>query len=175
MWQVFKLAARKEGMTNFQQINSSQITWNFIIDEILPSKFHLVMFDSSGRIFWHRRCFTSFEKANRFFQKTCRMIRSYDWLCDAGNELDWYFFDKFFILVSEEFIYKHWAIVITELVGDYHLQLHDPCGSKVELDPISMDEATMSDALKACQLYIDGVETSRYSHPGQLSLFDLEV
>ncbi|MEH2067902.1 MAG: hypothetical protein V7K47_07000 [Nostoc sp.] len=100
------------------------------------------------------------------------MIRSYDWLCGAGDALDWYFFDKFFLLVAEDAIYKHWAIEIIESVGEFHLHLHDPCGGQVELDPISMDEATSSDALLACQFYIDGIELSRHPYPGQLSLFN---
>lgn len=149
--------------------------WTSVVSEISPGKFQLTVIDSNHCIFWHRHCFTTFERAKNFSLKSCHVIHNYAWLSEYGESLNWFYFEKFFLLVSEEIIYRHRVILVTESVGDFHLELHDPWGFRVDLSPISMDEATEDDALSECQRYIDSVEFSRHPVPGQLSLFEGQI
>ncbi|MFN6475350.1 hypothetical protein [Nostoc sp. DedQUE07] len=147
--------------------------WTSVVTEISPGKFQLTVIDSNHCIFWHRRCFTTFDRAKNFSLKASHVIHNYEWLSGYGESLNWFFFEKFFIKACEEIIYRHWVISITELISDFHLELHDPWGFRVNLTPRSMDETTELEVLAECQRYIDSVEFSRHPVPGQLSLFEV--
>lgn len=150
-------------------------SWTSVVKEIFPGKFQLTVIDSSHYILWHRHCFTSLQRAENFSIHARYMVASYLWLCEYGDGLNWLYFEKYFILVPEELLYRHWAISITELVGIFYLKVHDPWGFQIDLDPLSMDDSSEEDALYKCRLYIDAVEFSRHPVPGQLSLFEVYV
>jgi hypothetical protein len=152
---------------------SNKPVWTSFVTEISPGNFQLTVIDSNHCILWHRHCFRSFEKAERFSLKASEMIHNYHWLSVYGDPVDRCFFDKFFLLASEDVIYRHWLISITESLGDFWLEVHDPMGARIELTPMSMDEVTELEALSECQRYIDAVEFSRHPTPGQLSLFEV--
>lgn len=154
---------------------SNQPTWTSVVTEISPGKFQLTVIDSNHCILWHRHCFKTFEKAEKFSLKASETIHNYQWLCVYGDALDWCFFEKFFLLVSEDVIYRHWVVSITESLGDFYLEIHDPWGVQINLTPMSMDDATELEALSECQQYIDAVEFSRHPCPGQLSLFEVQA
>ncbi|MEH1780874.1 MAG: hypothetical protein V7L26_17525 [Nostoc sp.] len=156
-------------------MKDKSLVWTSIVTEIFPGKFQLTVIDSSHFIFWHRHCFTSFERAEKFSLKASRQLHSYFWLSEYGEAVDWFVFNKFFLMVTEEIIYRHWVISITELVGDFCLTLHDPWGFKIDLGQVSMDDFSEEDAVCKCRLHIDSVEFSRNLCPGQLSLFEVQV
>jgi len=156
-------------------MKDKSLVWTSMVTEIFPGKFQLTVIDSSHFIFWHRHCFTSFERAYKFSWKACNLLHSYAWLSEYGEAVDWFVFDKFFLLVTEGIIYRHWVISITELVGDFYPTLHDPWGSQIALDPINVDDFTEEDVVCKCRLHIDSVELSRNLCPGQLSLFEVQV